>query len=131
MYALPDGVLSYIFISSSIVHCVMAGLFLVPFWGLALLFLFRLWQDDVWEEHYDWIMLLYKAGFSCTQRSLLPQWCFVRGEEKIIVTSSPLCDWTCIIQEQSKSYRLLSERSCEEIIDSLAREESTSSPQSF
>lgn len=130
MYAFPDGVLSYIFIGSSIVHCVIAGLFLIPFWFFALLFLFRLWQDDLWEEYHDCIVLLMDAGFSCSQRSLLPRWCFVRGEEKIIVMSLPLCDWTCIIQEHSKRYTLLSDKSCKEIIDSLVPKESTSSPQS-
>ena len=126
MYALPDGILSYVFVDTSVLYSVLTGLFLIPCWIAALLFLFRLWQDDVWDEYQDCILQLLEMGYSCPVRSIWPRWCFVHGANKFVILTFPWGNRAYIIIQGKKRYISMHTEEWLEIIDSLVREESIS-----
>jgi hypothetical protein len=121
--------LTYIFIDQSIIHSILVGLFVLPFWFLALFVLFRFWQDELWEEHNDWISTVMDAGFVCPARSLWPRWCFYKGDVEIRLVGSPLGSWGRLV---GRGGRRLSTSTSDlnELIGLLAPEESISTPQS-
>jgi hypothetical protein len=129
MYDLPDGMLTYIFVDQSILHSILVGLFVLPFWFLALFALFRFWQDELWEEYNDFISVVLDAGFVCPSRSIWPRWCFYKEDLEIRLVGSPFGVWGRLVGHEG---RRLSTSTSDLIalIDSLAPGESTSTPQS-
>ena|GEM_PF-6825346 len=106
MYEMPDGMLSYIFIDQSLIYGALAGLFIVPFWIAAILLLFSLWQDDLWDEQQDVISFLYAQGFFPSSRSLRPFWIFQKSDIEIRLMGTPFGCWAKIIQKGAPQKRI-------------------------
>lgn len=131
MYELPSDMLSYIFVDQSIIYSILAGLIIVPIWFGGWMLLFRLWQDEMWQEHEDWIFLIQKSGFECTIRSILPYWTFSNDTDRVVLFGFPFATRAYLLRKKGRIRLSTQIQELQEAIDSLAQEESTSMPQSL
>ena len=130
MYELPSDMLSYIFVDQSIVHSILAGLIIVPGWCAAWMLLFRLWQDEMWNEHEDWISLIQESGFECTVRSIWPYWTFCNDSARVALFGFPFATRAYLWRKEGRVRLSIHTKELKAIIDSLAQEGSISMPQS-
>ena len=129
MYELPTGMLSYIFVDQSIVYSILSGLFIVPIWCGIWMVLFRLWQDEMWHDHEDWIALIQESGFVCRDRSIWPYWNFSNDTARIILFGFPFATRAYFWGEEERMWLSMQAKELKLTIDSLAQEESISMPQ--
>lgn len=131
MYELPTGMLSYIFVDQSIVYSILSGLFIVPIWCGMWMVLFRLWQDEMWDDHEDWITLIQESGFVCRGRSVWPYWSFSSDTARIILFGFPFTTRAYLWGEEGRIRLSIQAQELKLTIDSLVQEESISMPQSL
>ena len=129
MYEQPSGMLSYIFVDQSIVHSIWAGLFMLTLWCAAWIFLFRLWQEDLWQEHQDWITLVLDAGFHCSVRPVCPYWYFSNENVRVALIGSPFGVRAYVWSTDRIERVSIHLDDLRETIDSLVQEGSISMPQ--
>lgn len=130
MYEQPSGMLSYVFVDQSIIHSIWAGLFLLPIWCGVWLLLFRLWQEDLWQEYDEWISLIQNSGFHCSIRPLWPYWSFSNGENRVALIGSPFGVRAYLWKKKERVRISTQVEEVRLIIDSLVQEGSISMPQS-
>ena len=129
MYELPSDMLSYVFVDQSIVHSILAGLIIVPVWCAAWMMLFRLWQDEMWREHEDWISLIQESGFECTVRSIWPYWMFSNDSTRVALFGFPFSTRAYLWRKEGRLRLSIQTKELQVIIDSLVQEGSISMPQ--
>ena len=130
MYELPTGMLSYVFVDQSIVYSILAGLFIVPIWCGSWVLLFRLWQDEMWHDHGEWIALIQESGFQCTVRSIWPCWTFSKDGARVVLFGFPFATRAYLWSKGGRVRLSVQTQELKKTIDSLVQEGSISMPQS-
>ena len=131
MYELPSDMLSYVFVDQTIVYSVWSGLIIVPIWCAAWMVLFRLWQDEMWQEHEDWISTIQESGFECTVRSIWPCWTFSNNSARVALFGFPFSPRAYLWRKEGRIRLSIQTQELQATIDSLAQEGSISMPQNL